>query len=345
MPCVRTFHVAIYLGIDGGGTKTTCVVANENRVLGSATSGGSNITRWGEARVREALETGVKAACAAAKADPRRIGSTCVGLSGAGRPEVRDAVSRMMAEIVGGRIQVVSDLETTLEAAFGDGPGVITIAGTGSIAYGRDVQGRTARSGGWGLAISDEGSGQWIGRAAISAVLDAKHAGEDPPLLATILKEWRLSTLDELVRRANGSPAPDFASLFPLMLEAAENPRPSRAWVGHPIERPSEARTGDPAENSGRDPMERAAGSADVIAASVLDRAGTELAVLAKNVMRRLFGETGSVPVAMSGGVFRQSERVRQVFYNSVVAEFPQARVRADVVDAVDGALALARKG
>jgi glucosamine kinase len=298
--------VAIYLGIDGGGTKTTCVVADKHSVLGSATSGGSNLTRWGEARVREALQTGVKEACAKAGVDPQKIDRTCVGLSGAGRPEVREAVARMMSEIVGGQVQVVSDLETTLEAAFGLGPGVITISGTGSIAYGRDTQGHTARSGGWGLAISDEGSGQWIGRAAVSAVLGAKDAGDEPALLASILQGWKLSTLDELVRHANASPAPDFSSLFPLVLEAG--------------------------------------GHGDALAGTVLDRAGVELAALARNVIDRLFGGVGSVPVAMSGGVFRQSERVRQVFYNSVVGELPQARVQGTVVEAVDGALALARK-
>ena len=324
--------MTLYLGIDGGGTKTTCVVADEHTVLGLATSGGSNITRWGEARVRDALQAGVKDACAAAKVDPRKIDSTCVGLSGAGRLEVRDAVARMMAEIVGGRVQVVTDLETTLEAAFSGGPGVITIAGTGSIAYGRDAQGRTARSGGWGLAISDEGSGQWIGRAAVGAVLGAKDAGEEPALLSTILKTWKLTTLDELVRHANASPPPDFSSLFPLVLEADQNPRPSEAWTGHPGRNSSEAGAGNPAA------------SGDVLAAGVLDRAGAELAVLAKNVIRRLFAGTAVVPVAMAGGVFRQSERARQVFYNHVVAEFPQARVQANVVEAVDGALALARK-
>jgi N-acetylglucosamine kinase-like BadF-type ATPase len=298
--------VAIYLGIDGGGTKTTCIVADERAVLGSATKGGSNVTRHGEARVRETLQAGVREACAAAGIDPRKIDSTCVGLSGAGRPEVRDAVTRMMTEIVSGRVRVVSDLETTLEAAFGGGPGVITIAGTGSIAYGRDGLGYTARSGGWGLAISDEGSGQWIGRAAVSAVLGAKHAGEEPRLLSPILEAWKLTTVDELVRHANASPPPDFASLFPLVLEAA---------------------------NAG-----------EVVAKSVLDKAGNELASLAKNVIRRLFAGTDDVPVAMAGGVFRQSERVRQVFYNQVVAQLPQARVRTNVVDAVDGALALARK-
>jgi N-acetylglucosamine kinase-like BadF-type ATPase len=293
------------------------VVADENNILGTATSTGSNITRHGEACVREALHAGVRDACAAARIDPANVVSACIGLSGAGRPEVRDAVTRMMREVLHGQIEVVTDLETTLEAAFGDGPGVITIAGTGSIAYGRDAAGQTARAGGWGLAISDEGSGQWIGRAAVSAVLGATDAGEDPALLKPILELWKLTTLDELVRHANASPPPDFSSLVPLVLDVAENPRPSGAWTGHPT---------------------------DPVAQSVLRRAGGELAILAASVMRRLFGAQASVRVAMAGGVFRQSEVVRRVFYNGVNAEFPQATVQAEIVDAVDGALARARK-
>ena len=322
--------MAIYLGIDGGGTKTSCVVADENNILGTATSGGSNITRHGDARVREALHAAVREACAGAKVDPVTVVSACIGLSGAGRPEVRDAVTRMMQAVLRGKIEVVTDLETTLEAAFDDGPGVITIAGTGSIAYGRDVRGQTARAGGWGLAISDEGSGQWIGRAAVSAVLGAKDAGEDPALLKPILELWKLTTLDELVRHSNASPPPDFSSLVPLILDAAENPRPSGAWTRHPP-----ARTRHPS-----DPRDEA----DALARSVLERAGNELAALARNVIRRLFGAGDRVRVAMAGGVFRQSEVVRQVFYNGVIAEFPQVTVEAQIVDAVDGALALARK-
>jgi glucosamine kinase len=298
--------VAIYLGIDGGGTKTTCAVGDELSVLGTATSGGSNVTRVGEARAREALHAAVHEACAVAKVDLTQIESACVGLSGAGRAEVREAVACMMAEVIGGRMQVVSDLETTLEAAFGGEPGVITIAGTGSIAYGRDARGQTARSGGWGWAISDEGSGQWVGRRAVSAVLGAKDAGDSPPLLETILKLWKLTTFDELVRSANASPPPDFSSLFPLVLAAAE--------------------------------------AGDRLARSVLNQAGIELAALARNVIRQLFAGVGNVPVAMSGGVFRQSEVVRKVFYNKVTSEFPQAKVDGTVVEPVRGALQLARK-
>jgi len=298
--------VAIYLGIDGGGTKTTCVVADETSVLGSATTGGSNITRHGDAGVRKALHSAVKNACAAARVEPSQIESACIGLSGAGRPEVRDAVAGMMRELLRGHILVVSDLETTLQAAFGNGPGVITIAGTGSIAYGRDARGQTARAGGWGLAISDEGSGQWIGRSAVSAVLGAKDAGDDPPLLSTILNLWKLTSLDELVRHANASPPPDFSSLFRVVLAAAD--------------------AGDP------------------LAKHVLHQAASELAAIARNVIRRLFADGGSVPVAMSGGVFRQSELVRQVFCNMLTAEFPQVSINPVVVEAVRGALELARK-
>jgi glucosamine kinase len=298
--------VAIYLGIDGGGTKTTCAVGDAHSVLGTATSGGSNVTRVGDAPAREALLAAVHEACAVAGVDPQRIDSSCVGLSGAGRPEVRDALARMMNEMVGGRVLVVSDIETAMEAAFGGDAGLITIAGTGSIAYGRNKRGQTARAGGWGLAISDEGSGQWVGRTAVSAVLGANDAEKNPPLLETILKAWKLATLDNLVRSANASPPPDFASLFPLVLAAAE--------------------------------------SGDLLARSVLTRAGTELAGLARSVLGRLFVGAGSVPVAMVGGVFRQSALVREVFYNKVTSEFPQANVDATVVEPVRGALELARK-
>ncbi len=298
--------MAFYLGIDGGGTKTTCVVADDTVVLGSATSGGSNVTRHGDARAREALHAAVKAACASAKIEAGQIESACAGLSGAGRPEVRDAVAGMMRELLHGRILVLTDLETTLQAAFGDGPGVVTISGTGSIAYGRDARGLTARAGGWGLAISDEGSGQWVGRRAVSAVLGAKDAGEDPPLLETILRLWKLTSLDELVRRANASPPPDFSSLFRPVVDAAS--------------------------------------AGDLLARQLLEQAGSELAVLARNVIRRLFADGDSVPVAMSGGVFRQSEQVRKVFYNKLTAEFPRASVNLTVVEPVKGALELARK-
>ena len=165
--------VPYYLGIDGGGTKTTCAVGDESRLLATATAGPSNIVRAGEAEARESLQQSVRQACAAAGVTPAQISQTCVGGSGAARPELAEIVRRSLAEILPTPIQVVGDMQIALEAAFDTGPGVIVIAGTGSIACGRDRQGTTLRAGGWGFAIGDEGSAHWIGRAAVKAVLRA----------------------------------------------------------------------------------------------------------------------------------------------------------------------------
>jgi glucosamine kinase len=297
-----------FLGIDGGGSKTSCLIGDENSVLGAGSAGASNVVRVGEAIAGESLEAAIRQACTVAKVAPAQIDRTCIGASGAGRPEISTVISSMVSRIVGGTVDVVGDTVIALEAAFGSGPGVIVIAGTGSIAYGRNIKGQTARAGGWGHAISDEGSGHWIGRTAVSAALHANDEHERPSLLLTsILQAWKLETLGQLVVRANASPPPDYAALVPTVLAAADS--------------------GDP------------------LAREVLTQTGGRLAALCKTVMRRLFPDAGPVPVAMSGGVFRNSPMVCQTFYNNVRSEYPEAVVNLGVIDPVRGALELARKG
>ena len=215
-----------YLGIDGGGTKTTCAVGDESHLLATATAGPSNIVRVGDVQARESLQQSVRQACAAAGITPAQVARTCVGGSGAARPELAEIVRRALTEIIPTPIDVVGDIQTSLVAAFDAGPGVIVIAGTGSIAYGRDQQGRTARAGGWGFAIGDEGSAHWIGRAAVSAILRAADPRDetpdrDPPpeisLSRALLKAWGVSSLMDLARAANSIPPPDFAALFPAV--------------------------------------------------------------------------------------------------------------------------------
>lgn len=305
--CGRTTLMGIFLGIDGGGSKTSCLVGDENYLLGSGTSAGSNLIRVGEALARESLAAAIRQACAVAGVAPDRIQRTCVGLAGAARPEISDHVRRLVAESVGGEIEVVGDMVIALRAAFAKGPGVIVIAGTGSIAHGRNAKGQSARAGGWGYAISDEGSGDWIGRTAITAALRAydEEQNGNPPLLSSIMKHWKVESRDQLILAANAAARPDFAALFPAVLATAES--------GEPVAR------------------------------GVLARAGGELAALAKVVFHRVFPDASSVPVAMSGGVFRNSAVVRQTFYNSLRSEYPDVCVNANVVEPVRGALDLAR--
>ena len=161
---------------------------------------------------------------------------------------------------------------------------------------------------GWGFAISDEGSGHWIGRAALAAAMRAGDEGQDSNtrLLENLMKSWRLETRDQLVLAANATPPPNFATLFPAVLSTAE--------------------------------------SGDAIARDVLARAGAELARLAGTVIRRLFPHPGIVQVAMSGGVFASSPLVCQSFYNNLHSERTEVTINPTVVEPVRGALELARK-
>jgi glucosamine kinase len=313
--------VAYYLGIDGGGSKTTCVVGDEVSQLATVTVGPSNITRVGEARARESFHQAIGQACAAAGIVPRQLARACIGAAGAGRQEIAGVVRKLVAEVISGEIEVVGDMEIALAAAFGAGPGVIVIAGTGSIAYGRDAQGRTARAGGWGFAISDEGSAHWIGRAAVSALLHAadqvgdelaEHDRAWPAsrLFRELKTAWGSASLQELARTAN-SVHTDFAVLFPAVLVAAES--------------------GDPA------------------ARQVIAEASRELAQLADIVIRRLFPVQNSsasspVPTAIAGGVFRHAAMIRDLFYNQVRATNPHVIFGSEVVDPVQGALQMARR-
>ena len=301
-----------YLGIDGGGTKTTCVVGDESQVLATATAGPSNVVRVGEERARASLQQSVRQACAAAGIAPAEVVRTCVGGSGAARIDVAEIMRRSLADMLTTPIDVVGDIQISLEAAFDTGPGVIVIGGTGSIAYGRNRSGKTLRAGGWGFAVGDEGSAHWIGRMAINSVLraaDPRDGSEPPPvpdfsLAAALMKAWNVASLVDVARIGNSNPPPDFAALFPSI-----------------------------------------AASADQLASEVLAKAGTELARVAGIVVRQLFAEEDAhIPVAMIGGVFRHAALVRQVFCSDLRECDARIEVNPQVVDPVEGALRMARR-
>jgi len=302
--------VSIFVGIDGGGSQTTCVIGDENSVLGKGTSAGSNVVRVGERQARESLDAATRQACSAANISPAKIERTCVGIAGGAGPEIAAVVRRLLSEFVSGEIEVAGDMVIAMEAAFCSGPGVIVIAGTGSIAYGRNSTGETARAGGWGFAISDEGSGHWIGRSAVAALMracDEAGAESTSVLVDSIMKSWGVSTREQLVVMANAAPPPNFAALLPAVLSAAD--------------------------------------AGDATARNVLTQAGVELATLAKIVIRRLFADAGTIPVAVSGGVFCNCEVIRQVFYDRLRAVHPRVVAHAALVDPAMGALELARRG
>jgi len=298
--------MGIFLGIDGGGSKTSCEIGTENTVLGRGFGAGSNVVRVGEDQARTSFQNAIREACEEAKVSPSQISRACVGIAGGARPETTEIIRKIVTDVVPGEIEVVGDMVIAIEAASGSGPGVVVIAGTGSIAYGRNAAGQTARAGGWGFAISDEGSGHWIGRRAVNAAMRAYDEGQSAPLLEEAVKAWGVSSREQMILVANTSPPPDFAGLFPVVVRASE--------------------AGDP------------------LASEILIQSGAELSRLAEIVIDRLFQGAESVPVAMSGGVFSNSAQVRQVFYNNLRSRHPGVALNATIVDPVKGALELARK-
>jgi len=297
--------VAFFLGIDGGGSKTRCVLGNENSVIGSGTSTSCKVQRLGEACEQDALRAAIHEACVQGGVSPQQITRTCAGITGAARAEIAGVMRDLLSNIVGGKIEIVGDVEIAFEDAFDSGPGVIVIAGTGSIAYGKSAAGETARAGGWGHAISDEGSGYWIGVEAVRAALHAHSRAENPELLNALSNALGARNFEDFIIRLNTSPAPDFASLFPAVLGAARN-------------------------------------SGDATAKQVLEHAGHELAKLAENVIHRLSGND-KVSVAIHGGVMTYGEEVRDSFVKHLESLCPQAGFIQKLVDHARGALERAR--
>jgi glucosamine kinase len=298
--------MAFYLGIDAGGTKTIAAISDGRAITGRAAAGTIKIKKVGPEQARRTLENVLTTAFTQAQIKPQDIVASCIGVAGAGLSEVVEWTTRNMQQLVPGKVKVVGDSDIAHEAAFSGGAGVLVIAGTGSIAFGRNDRGTTARAGGWGPAISDEGSGYWIGRKAVANAMKAFDSGRNTMLMGKIMEGWRAGTRDAVVSIANSSPPPDFSALVPHIVECAEG--------------------------------------GDGIAQEILTEAGMELAQLAKFVVRRLREGNVLPGIAVCGGVFKHAALVRQTFFNSLRAEWPQIAINPEPVDPIYGAIALAIK-
>jgi glucosamine kinase len=204
------------LGFDGGGTKTECFVIDEHgNVLGRAQSGPSNPGRVGLGRAVDSITQSAIAAMTQARVERSAIAAICAGLSGAGDPKAAESISSSLAEqFPGAKIKVCTDLEIAL-AAVGDGPAIVLIAGTGSVAVGRGTTGGMRRAGGLGPQLGDEGSATDIGRKALAiAKMYRDKSGEESPL------GKQMAT--QLGNAARNPSAEMFPRLFPVVANAAD---------------------------------------------------------------------------------------------------------------------------
>jgi N-acetylglucosamine kinase-like BadF-type ATPase len=217
--------MSYFLGFDGGGTKTDCVLLDaDGRVLRKAQGGPSNPLRSGYPKAWFAVSGAADAVLARQAIRAVDINGICAGFGGAGRPAVAKRMSTFLERsFPKAEVKVTTDIEIALAAAAGAGPGVVLMAGTGSVAYGRNADGKAIRAGGWGPWLGDEGSAFDIGRRALTAV----RRYDDGMGRATILSTRVLKALDYrdwsgVIEHIAKDPDEIFPRVYPLVARAAE---------------------------------------------------------------------------------------------------------------------------
>lgn len=294
------------LGIDAGGTKTVCLLADEHgRVLAESRSGGANLQAAGELEVEKVLHHVMEETLGARDVRPDAI---CLGIAGVDRASDAAAVHGIMRRIgFKSRIVVVNDALVALVAGAGEEAGVVIVAGTGSIAYGRDGLGRACRAGGWGYLLGDEGGGFWIGRAALSAVVrEFDGRGPATRLTELVLQEMKLATPGELIH----------------------------AIYDRGLQRPLVAGLADV--------VHRAMLAGDAVASDILARAAGELAAAASSVVTRLQMRGDVFPTVLAGGIFRAIPGLAADVGERMAEVAPRSEVRRLEVEPARGAVTLA---
>lgn len=299
----------ILLGIDGGGTKTRCLAADQSgRILAEGIAGPSNYLTVGRDAAAANVMAATEQALRASGATMADVVAVVAGLAAVGRPEDEAIMRAALTFPAGVRLQLVADARVALAGALAGQPGAVVIAGTGSIAYGVDAAGQTVRAGGWGWILGDEGSGYDIGRRAISGAL-AAHDGTGPEssLGARICEAWALEQIVQVVPLIHSDLAATktrVASLVPVVMAAADE--------------------------------------GDQVATAILAGAGRDLGLLAAGVLRRL-----ALPeplVAMAGGVLSSSPIVRDGLRARLAELLPNAAVIPSRGRSAEGAVWMAQQ-
>lgn len=212
------------LGLDGGGTKTECVLMDETGLIRAEGRGGpSNPMRVGFGGALAAVCEAARAAMQTANLSTREISVVCAGLAGAAQPESQLKLKKLLSEEFPTQVvHVCTDIDLKLEAT-GEGRAIVLNVGTGTFAVGRDQNGQAIRVGGHGPLLGDEGSAYDVGKRAMIAALRANDRGEsDSPLAARILQQLRAEDWEDLQLRVYRAPDEVFPRIFPIVTAAAD---------------------------------------------------------------------------------------------------------------------------
>lgn len=298
----------LVVGVDGGGSKTHVILANgKGKELGSLIGDGSAV-RPGEA-LTSAETIGALVRDALTNAEITDKPSLLVaGIAGTGREKERKALLRaLQGEGLADEVQVVTDAEIALADAFGaEGAGILLVAGTGSVAYGRGPAGAFRRCGGWGPDVGDEGSGAWIGRRALSVVTSSADEREpETRLMGALMTALELETIEDIIPWAANASPKDLAKI-----------------AGH---------------------VTTLAADRDLRANSICTVAAEELVVHIRTLARQLFvDERAAFSVALAGGLMTRGSFMRRLVEHRLKTAVPGAQLHPEEVIPARGAVKLA---
>jgi len=299
------------LGMDGGGTKTVCVISDiEGRLLGGGVSGPSNYLTVGEEEAKRSMRIAIEKALEKCRMDIPKFKIAYLGMAGAGRSGGVAVFKRLMESLeLADKVFVDTDAAIALAGATTGNPGVVLISGTGSVAFGINKDGEKGRVGGWGYLIGDEGSGFDIGRKGLAAVFRAYDGrGKETVLLDRLMSHFKVKKLDEIIDiiYSDKMKVDVVSSLAPLIVEAARE--------------------------------------GDAVSQKILMDTVKELSLIAITLIRRLNMENEEFELVLLGGIFKVKDLIADPVQQNIVKVAPKCRAITPRFKPAVGAVLMALK-
>ncbi|MEP6849453.1 MAG: BadF/BadG/BcrA/BcrD ATPase family protein [Acidobacteriota bacterium] len=282
----------LFLGIDGGGTKTNAALMNAaEEVIAEGTSGPSNPLRVGVETAVSNISKALEAACDEGGLSRGDIVAATLGLAGVRRQDIKERVRESFVKRFGIRpVTIVTDAEIALYGTTLGKPGLVVIAGTGSICLGKNEKGTLAISGGWGPLAGDEGGGVGIAQAALHRIAKASDGRGVPTALSEQASEYFRASGPENLIVAIYSPQVDntrIAGFARMVVETALK--------------------------------------GDKIAVEILHDAGCELGVAAVAVLKQLKLDRQKTPIGCVGGIFHAGRLLTKPMLETIHKAAPKA--------------------
>ncbi|HTH38475.1 MAG TPA: BadF/BadG/BcrA/BcrD ATPase family protein [Pyrinomonadaceae bacterium] len=302
----------LYLGVDGGGTKThIALMSPGGKIRCEGFAGPSNPLRVGVETAVANIVKAINEACDNGAVSRGDIVAATIGLAGVRRADLRQRVRERFIKSAGiHHATVITDAEIALYATTQGKPGLVVIAGTGSICLGKNEKGEIAISGGWGPLAGDEGGGVGIAQTALHSVAKASDGRGIPTALSESAAEYFRASGPENLIVAIYSPQVDnsrIAGFARFVVDAAKE--------------------------------------GDAVAVNIMQEAGSELGLAACAVIEKLGLAKSKVPIGCVGSVFHAGKLLTKPMIGTVRTVAPRAYLTEPLMPPAHAAALMAMQG